>query len=646
MSKWLEACQVAQRKVSATIADVTEVQKQLRDAGWKTRDCIRCCMSRQQECLRSREIWLLSQVELLEQLKDEALQDQLGELLELSGRFKSLIEQQQAGAQQVKSLADQVSACLLRYTALNLKADVSRDVTFSADVASLRNTIKDFGSVGCTMQTDCCLPTVKHQMQPSSTTTLHKLPFPMPSRNLEDWLHQDSRKLSSRQCAEHVEKDLHVWPKLEKRKDVLVEQDLEQKYHIRSSSIDLSSSMEMLDLSDDFIEFDDLEQGDVEKNVDSCNVLSSFYKDMKLNDWLHRKAKLAPQTTSAIHPHPVKTTDSHSVLPDFYKDMKMTSWLHQGVKSSSQASRGVHFINKYDWRDWLAPPAANLIQSEACAGCPSAFLPTSLEKPVEIENLASLHCIGEKAGNTVSDGEVHHGQLVPSESLLPQVCRANELCGSFSECACDGECKRVALTGWLLRQEGRDKNGVSTSNKMNYEMDVDKAEKSGMHTMDEKGIDNKSLHDEEKMENKGILSHNTLTMKGIYQEASKLRPLLHPAHCDLSHGATSTRDVYPTLNQFRCIMSAPLSEWRHGGQLNQSGVDPVEMVCSKPDLTSLISATKGNDVQKVQQSASDHWLFKKQSRLQNEKEMETLYYTLSQRQPRKDLTKWLLNSKV
>lgn len=47
---------------------------------FKVRAELQSCVSRQQEALRCREVWLLGQIELLEQLKTEALQQQLHQL--------------------------------------------------------------------------------------------------------------------------------------------------------------------------------------------------------------------------------------------------------------------------------------------------------------------------------------------------------------------------------------------------------------------------------------------------------------------------------------------------------------------------------------------------------------------------------------
>lgn len=41
---------------------------------------LQSCVSRQQEALRCREVWLLGQIELLEQVKTETLQQQLQRL--------------------------------------------------------------------------------------------------------------------------------------------------------------------------------------------------------------------------------------------------------------------------------------------------------------------------------------------------------------------------------------------------------------------------------------------------------------------------------------------------------------------------------------------------------------------------------------
>lgn len=41
---------------------------------------VHSCISRHMECLRSREVWLLEQVDLIQQLKEETLQQQTHQL--------------------------------------------------------------------------------------------------------------------------------------------------------------------------------------------------------------------------------------------------------------------------------------------------------------------------------------------------------------------------------------------------------------------------------------------------------------------------------------------------------------------------------------------------------------------------------------
>lgn len=53
---------------------------------------LQSCVSRQQEALRCREVWLLGQIELLEQLKTETLQQQLHQLHRVSLDYRPFTE--------------------------------------------------------------------------------------------------------------------------------------------------------------------------------------------------------------------------------------------------------------------------------------------------------------------------------------------------------------------------------------------------------------------------------------------------------------------------------------------------------------------------------------------------------------------------
>ncbi|XP_047459415.1 nuclear receptor coactivator 4 isoform X3 [Mugil cephalus] len=337
---------------------------------------------------------------------------------EVRGQF-DVIEHQLQNCNS-NDLNNQLKSCMEKLSSLSLTPEETPEMSFHADTRSLRQAITSFGSVAAQVSPAQSSQSPTQSFQSPTHQTAQNQKTDMSS--LGDWLlgprPANSDSPPGFQSSTNPQDWLLAHQETKTSCPILAQMDFLQAWgqlrDLEAWLLQAPGGRERTDSSSSSFS--------IEK-IDESEFTSGLEEDEEeLSDWLLTPPTVAMETM----------TDGerwHQVLKPFESSWASSEWLSESSRLASD-----------------------------CSSCRQSA------RPLEIENLGQLKCLKTPpSSGPASPGplEAWLQQAVP----VPQTCKANELCSTYSHCVSEENCGKEALSRWLLLQDGRDKNGVAKTTK-------------------------------------------------------------------------------------------------------------------------------------------------------------------------------------
>ncbi|KAK3699740.1 hypothetical protein QZH41_004665 [Actinostola sp. cb2023] len=179
--------------------EISQVKKSLKVNSADAKSQIRDSISRHLEALRNREIWLVSQVELIQHGKDDVLSQKQAELLELVGGTMKVCDllEQSADAEQLgefEVFEDQLSDLLKSVENMSISPEENPSILFSSQNLELLESIRSFGSVDADGKEESRITSLLKNMDLSGSPG-NKRKFMTSSGQIENWLLHEPKYL-------------------------------------------------------------------------------------------------------------------------------------------------------------------------------------------------------------------------------------------------------------------------------------------------------------------------------------------------------------------------------------------------------------------------------------------------------------------